>query len=101
MKTAYNTRCDNPDPVSGFLGDFPESFPEDRLLATVRRADDFAEKLASPEETILVYDDMGGALPSGIRMRRRAGNGGCEFRRRRDAGVADLTGAWGGETASA
>ena len=64
MKTAYNTRYDNSAPVSDFLIDFPESFPEDRLLATVRRADDFAGKLASPEETILVYDDMAAPCPA-------------------------------------
>ena len=64
MKTAYNTRYDNSAPASGFLVDFFESFPEDRHLSIVRRADDFAEKLASTEETTMVYDDMAAPLPS-------------------------------------
>ena len=64
METAYNMRYDNSAPVSDFLSEFPESFPEGRLPATVRRADDFAEKLASPEETILAYDDMGAPCPA-------------------------------------
>ena len=64
MKTAYNTRYYSAAPVSDFSSEFPESFHEDRLLVTVRRADDIAEKLASPGETILVYDDVGAPFPT-------------------------------------
>ena len=46
------------------MSEFPKSFPEDRLLATVHRAADFAEKLVPPEETTLVYDDMGAHFPA-------------------------------------
>ena len=83
------------------MGDFPESYPEGRLLAAVRREEALSDKLESPEETILVYGDMGGAVPYGIRTRRRAGKDSCECRRRRDVGVAVLTLAWGRKTASA
>ena len=56
-------RYANSDPVSSLLIEFPDSFPEGRLLATLRRADDLAEKLASPEETMLAYDDVGRPAP--------------------------------------
>ena len=45
------------------MRDFFYNFPEGRLLASVRHADDAARKLASPDETILVYDDMGAPRP--------------------------------------
>ena len=64
METAYNTRYGNSDPVSGFLGVLPVSFLEDRFLAVVRRAEDFARKLASPGDTILVYEDADAPLPA-------------------------------------
>ena len=63
MKTAYNTRYDNEPTVADFLREFFDSFPEERLLASVRHAEDAARKLASPEETMLVYDDMGAPGP--------------------------------------
>ena len=71
MEIAYNTRYGNSAHVSDFSGEFPESPREGRLLATVRRPEDFAEKLASPDETILAYDDMGAPCPAEI---HRAGD---------------------------
>ena len=74
LDTAYNTRYANSTHVSDFLIQFAESVQEDRLLATVRRAEDFTEKLASAEETILVYDDMGAPFPE-----ERSRDGGPEM----------------------
>ena len=63
MKTAYNTRYDNEASVPDCVRDISIIPHEGRLLASVRHAEAAFRQLASPEATILVYDDMGAPCP--------------------------------------
>ena len=63
VKTAYNTRRDDEASAADFVQEFFDNFPDERLLASLRRPEATARRLAPPDEAMLLYNDMGAPCP--------------------------------------